>query len=139
MLASASQVYIFFPGGFGTMDELFEMLTLVQTKKVAPITIILVNKTFWKPLLAWIAKTMHEKDHAISKEDLDLYHVVDTADEAMEYLRKMIQEDKIGHLSRASDTLSHKKAGIRMEGECKEAVSEPKKSIRKRIMEKIVA
>lgn len=118
MLASASQVYIFFPGGFGTMDELFEMLTLVQTKKVAPITILLVNKEFWKPLLAWVKKTMQEKDHAIASEDLDLFHLVDNAEEAIVYLRKMVAEHKLGHISRASDTLSHKKAGVRMAGEC---------------------
>lgn len=118
MLASASQVYIFFPGGFGTMDELFEMLTLVQTKKVSPITIILVNKSFWTPLLSWIKKTMDEKDHAISHEDIHLYRLVDTAEEAMRYLKKMTSEKKIGIISRASDTLSHKRRGVRMSGDC---------------------
>lgn len=129
MLASASQVYIFFPGGFGTLDELFEMLTLVQTKKVSPITIILINKDFWKPLLSWIKKTVQEKDHAIGKDDLELYHMVDSADEAMSYLRKMVAENKIGHHSRASDTLSHKREGVRMAGECppEEAPVENKK------------
>jgi len=118
MLASASQVYVFFPGGFGTMDELFEMLTLVQTNKVAPITIILVNKEFWKPLLAWIDKTMNMKDHAISEADTKLYHLVDDADGAMHYLKKMTAENKIGLVSRAADSLSHKRKGVRMKGDC---------------------
>ncbi len=120
MLASASQVYIFFPGGFGTMDELFEMLTLVQTKKVSPLTILLVNKRYWTPLLRWVESTMQAKDHAISKDDLKLYHLVDTADEAMDFLRRLVAENKIGHHSRASESMSHKKAGVMMEGECRD-------------------
>ncbi len=115
MLASASQVYVFFPGGFGTMDELFEMLTLVQTKKVSPITIILVNKRFWNPLLKWIEATMYEKNNAIGKDDLKLFHVVNHADEAMEYISKLLKKKKLGTGSRESDTLEHNKAGVIME------------------------
>ncbi len=118
MLASASQVYVFFPGGFGTMDELFEMLTLVQTKKVSPITIVLVNKEFWKPLLRWIEKTMYQKDGAISEEDTKLYHLVDSAEEALRYIKRVIDEYKHGLPSRAQDALSQKRSGVRMKDAC---------------------
>lgn len=115
MLASVSQVYVFFPGGFGTMDELFEMLTLIQTKKVAPIKVILVNKRFWGPAMRWVKSTMYEHNGAISKSDLNLFNVVDNAEEAMALIHKMEKHKKIGHVSRESDTLSyHKKEGVVM-------------------------
>jgi hypothetical protein len=91
MLAYASQVYIFYPGGFGTLDELFEMLTLVQTRKIDPTPIILVNKEFWTPLLKWMEEYMYDKNKAIDKEDLDIYHLVDNSDEAFKYIKKLYQ------------------------------------------------
>jgi uncharacterized protein (TIGR00730 family) len=82
ILSFASQVYIFFPGGFGTLDELFEMLTLIQTKKTRPIPVILVNKEYWSPLLDWIRGEIWGKNRAIKEEDMDLFHLVDTAEDA---------------------------------------------------------
>ncbi len=114
MLASVSQVYVFFPGGFGTMDELFEMLTLIQTKKVAPIKVILVNKRFWNPMLKWITTTIYGHNNAISKSDLNLFHVVNDADEAMALLTKLVRHKKIGHVSRESDTLGFHHKGVVM-------------------------
>jgi uncharacterized protein (TIGR00730 family) len=114
MLASVSQVYIFFPGGFGTLDELFEILTLIQTKKVAPIKVILINKKFWEPLLHWINATMYEKHKAISKSDLVLFHVADHADEAIEIISHMVRHKKIGHVSREDDTLENNPKGTVM-------------------------
>lgn len=93
MLEFASQVYIFFPGGFGTLDELFEMVTLIQTKKIKPIPIILVGKKFWQPLLNWIQQTVYMENKAINKEDMDIYHLVDNAEEAYAYI-KQISKDK---------------------------------------------
>ncbi|MCF6149775.1 MAG: TIGR00730 family Rossman fold protein [Candidatus Kuenenia sp.] len=90
MLSFASEVYIFFPGGFGTLDELFEMITLVQTKKSKPIPIILVNKEFWKPLLDWIENQIYKENHAICKKDMDIFHLVDTADDAFLLVKKLI-------------------------------------------------
>lgn len=118
MLASASQVYVFFPGGFGTLDELFEMLTLVQTKKVSPLTIILVNKAFWKPLLKWIDTTLNKKDSAILPEDTKLYHLVDDAAEAMRYLKRMSVDRRVSVMSRAAETGTYKRKGVRMKGDC---------------------
>ncbi len=93
ILSFASQFYIFFPGGFGTMDELFEMLTLVQTGKISPVPIILVGKDFWTPLTEFIRYTMYEKGRAISEEDLDLFHVVADAEEAMAFITTCLAQD----------------------------------------------
>ena len=90
ILSFASQVYIAFPGGFGTMDELFQMLTLVQTGKTSPTPIILVNKEFWTPLVDWIKTYFYEKNGSISEKDLDLFHLFDTADEVYEFIKKSI-------------------------------------------------
>jgi uncharacterized protein (TIGR00730 family) len=112
MLASVSQVYVFFPGGYGTMDELFEMLTLIQTKKVSPIKVILVNKRFWQPMLTWIEKTIYGHNKAIGKADMKLFHVVDNADEVMALVHKMVRQKKIGHVSR--ETESFMRGGVIM-------------------------
>lgn len=89
MLETASAVYIFFPGGFGTLDELFEMVTLIQTKKIRPVPVILVNKEFWEPLLSWIEEYIYKRNKAINKEDMDIYHLVDDAEEAFEVIKKL--------------------------------------------------
>ncbi|WP_230406678.1 TIGR00730 family Rossman fold protein [Candidatus Scalindua japonica] len=89
MLSFASEVYIFFPGGFGTLDELFELLTLIQTKKSKRIPIILVNREYWTPLLNWIKNQVFKKNNAINKEDMDIYSLVDTADEAFLLIKKL--------------------------------------------------
>lgn len=92
ILSYASQFYIALPGGYGTLDELFEMLTLVQTGKASPIPIILVGKDFWGPLVDWIKNTLLEKNHTISEGDLDLFQLVDTAEEARDYIHGCIKE-----------------------------------------------
>ena len=86
MLSFASEVYIYFPGGFGTMDELFELVTLIQTKKISRIPIVLVDKEYWAPLLDWIKNTMLKEYKTISKEDLDIFYLADTPKEAYEYI-----------------------------------------------------
>ncbi|OGZ66589.1 MAG: Rossman fold protein, TIGR00730 family [Candidatus Staskawiczbacteria bacterium RIFCSPHIGHO2_02_FULL_34_10] len=95
MLSFASQIYVFFPGGFGTLDELFEMVMLVQTEKVPRIPIILVGKKYWNPLVVWIEEVLYKKDSAIDKEDLEIYHLVDSADEAYQLIEKLIKEGKV--------------------------------------------
>ncbi|HMA78876.1 MAG TPA: LOG family protein, partial [Candidatus Paceibacterota bacterium] len=85
-------VYIYFPGGFGTMDELFELVTLIQTKKIEPIPIVLYGKDFWKPMLQYFEKTLLKEYKTISKEDLDIIHLVDDVDEAYDYIIKTVGE-----------------------------------------------
>ena len=74
------------PGGFGTLDELFETLTLVQTYKIDKIPIILVGTDYWSGLVDWIKKILLEKFNNISAEDLDLFHLVDTEDEVIKVI-----------------------------------------------------
>lgn len=92
MLTFASEVYIYFPGGFGTLDEFFEIATLIQTKKIEPIPIILVGKAYWSPLLQWIKKGLLEQHETISKEDMSLYTLVDSVDEAYHEIIKQVCE-----------------------------------------------
>jgi uncharacterized protein (TIGR00730 family) len=73
------------PGGFGTLDELFEALTLIQTNKIETFPIILVGSDFWSDLMSWIKNTLVNAGN-ISPEDLNLIHLVDTADEVIEIL-----------------------------------------------------
>lgn len=86
MFVKYSQGFIAMPGGFGTMDELFEALTLIQTHKVARFPIVLVGSTYWSGLIDWIKSTMCEHEHNIKPEDLDLFKLVDTAEEAVNYI-----------------------------------------------------
>lgn len=88
MLSFASEVYIFFPGGFGTMDEFFEMITLIQNGKDENILVVLVGEHYWEGLLGWMKKTMYEENKTISKDDMDIYNLVDSADEAFDLIKK---------------------------------------------------
>src|ERR1022692_3364974 len=81
-----SQGFIALPGGFGTLDELFEALTLVQTNKIAHFPIVLAGKKYWSGLLDWVKTTMLAEEHNINPEDLDLFKVVDSADEAVKVI-----------------------------------------------------
>jgi len=89
MLSFASEIYIYFPGGYGTLDELFEMLTLVQTNKITKVPIVLYDSEFWNPLVRFIEEYL-EKEHKIDKKDLDLFVVVDTVEEAYKYVTKNV-------------------------------------------------
>jgi uncharacterized protein (TIGR00730 family) len=81
-----SQGYIVMPGGFGTLDELFEALTLIQTKKIGRFPIVMVGSSFWSGMLEWIRETMLEQEHNVNPEDMNLIQVVDTADEAIKVI-----------------------------------------------------
>jgi uncharacterized protein (TIGR00730 family) len=81
-----SQGFIVLPGGFGTMDELFEALTLIQTGKVARFPIVLVGKNYWSGLMDWVKNTMLNEENNIKEDDLNLYRLVDTAEEATEHI-----------------------------------------------------
>ncbi|HWY38067.1 MAG TPA: TIGR00730 family Rossman fold protein [Bacteroidia bacterium] len=80
-----SQGFIALPGGFGTMDELFESLTLVQTHKIGEFPVVLVGKKYWSGLIDWIKATMVSEGN-VGIADLDYFHVVDTADEAVKVI-----------------------------------------------------
>ncbi|MBU6490612.1 TIGR00730 family Rossman fold protein [Patescibacteria group bacterium] len=86
MLTYASEVYVYFPGGFGTLDEFFEIVTLVQTKKIRKVPIVLFGRQYWEPLLAFIEKTLYQEHKAINKDDMLLYTLVDSVDEAYDYI-----------------------------------------------------
>ena len=85
MFVKYSQAFVVLPGGFGTLDELFEALTLIQTNKIGKFPIILVGISFWKGLINWIKDTMLEAGN-ISETDLDLLRIVDTEDEVVEII-----------------------------------------------------
>lgn len=85
MFVKYSQAFVVLPGGFGTLDELFEALTLIQTNKIGKFPIILVGKSFWKGLISWIKDTMLNAGN-ISKTDLDLIRLVDTEEEVVEII-----------------------------------------------------
>jgi len=80
-----STAEIVFPGGYGTLDEFSEVLTMVQTNKINLIPIILVGKEYWKGFVNWVKNTMTQAG-MISPEDLELVRLVDSAEEAVEYL-----------------------------------------------------
>ncbi|MBN2347541.1 MAG: TIGR00730 family Rossman fold protein [Bacteroidales bacterium] len=83
MFMKYAQGFIVLPGGFGTFDELFEALTLIQTEKIGKFPIILVGKKYWQGLIDWVKQVMLEEEKNISTEDMDLFSVVDTAEEAI--------------------------------------------------------
>ncbi|MCG9879844.1 MAG: TIGR00730 family Rossman fold protein [Bacteroidia bacterium] len=86
MFVKYAQGFIAMPGGFGTLDELFESLTLIQTHKVAQFPVVLVGTEFWGGLIDWIKTIMLEKEKNISPDDMFLFKLVDTADDAVNYI-----------------------------------------------------
>ncbi|MBI5742688.1 MAG: TIGR00730 family Rossman fold protein [Candidatus Niyogibacteria bacterium] len=98
ILAYSSQAYVFFPGGFGTVDELFEILTLIQTKKIfEKIPVVLVGREFWSEMDAWIKKNMIEKNKVIDPEDMKIYTIVDSAEEAFKIVLRSKRRDEFSH------------------------------------------
>jgi len=87
LMAYSAEAYLYFAGGFGTFDELFEILTLIQTGKINKVPVILVGKKFWEPVDKFIKETMLNNYKTISPIDLDLYTVTDDEDEIMRILR----------------------------------------------------
>lgn len=87
MLSYYAQAYVYFPGGYGTLDEMFELLTLIQTQKVPRIPVILVGKEYWNNLIDYIEKWVYEKYQNIDKEDMDIYKIVDSAEEAFKIIK----------------------------------------------------
>ena len=86
MFTKYSQGFVMMPGGFGTMDEFFEVATLIQTRKMSPVPLILVGSEYWNGLLTWMKQTMLEKSGNVFAKDLDLLRIADTADEVADHV-----------------------------------------------------
>ena len=86
MFIKYAQGFIVLPGGFGTLDEMFEALTLIQTEKSGKFPVILIGKSFWNGLIDWIKEVLLAEENNISPEDLDLIQIVDTAEEAVKMI-----------------------------------------------------
>ena len=86
ILVKFAQGFVILPGGFGTLDEAFEALTLIQTKKINKRPVVLIGKSYWNGLVSWIEEVMLRKESNISAGDMNLFTVVDTAQEAFEYI-----------------------------------------------------
>ncbi len=86
MFVKYSQGFIVLPGGFGTLDELFEALTLIKTLKIGKFPIVLVGTSYWKGLIDWIKTAVVEGEKNVSPQDLNLFKLVDSADEAVQII-----------------------------------------------------
>ena len=95
MFTKYAQAFIYMPGGFGTMDELFEILTLVQTGKIDRVPIILVGKAYWSGLIDWIKGTMLAQEHNINAKDLDLFHITDDPDEVAKVIKAFYKKEPL--------------------------------------------
>ena len=94
MFVKYAQAFVLLPGGFGTLDELFESITLIQTKKISRVPIILVGKEFWGGMVDWIKKTMLDTHANISPGDLDLFSVTDDLDEVMQIINDFYDQSE---------------------------------------------
>lgn len=94
MFVKYAQGFVVMPGGFGTLDELFEVLTLIQTKKISEVPVILVGSDFWTGMKDWIVNTMLNEHGNISSKDLDMIPIVDTPDEVCKIIREFYEDDK---------------------------------------------
>ena len=88
MFVRYAQGFIGMPGGFGTLDEIFEALTLIQTRKIGQFPIVLVGKEYWKGLIGWFEEMVFETEGNISEGDFDLFYLVDTAEEAVNIINE---------------------------------------------------
>lgn len=86
MFVKYAQGFVVLPGGFGTLDEFFESVTLIQTHKIGKFPIVLMSKSFWGGLIDWIKEVMIETNKNASPEDLDIFYLADTVEEAVEYI-----------------------------------------------------
>ncbi|MBI4578925.1 MAG: LOG family protein, partial [Planctomycetes bacterium] len=75
-----------FPGGYGTLDELFETLTLIQTQRTTPSPVVLVGKAFWQPMVAWLKQALVEEHQTISPQDVESFMLTDDVDEAVAHI-----------------------------------------------------
>jgi uncharacterized protein (TIGR00730 family) len=103
--------YVCFPGGFGTLDEFFEAMTLVQTNKIESMPVVLIGGEYWSPLVAWMRQTLLERSEMIGRADLNLFHLTDDIDEAVEVIRTAQRERE----ARTPKTLFKAESGVLQE------------------------
>jgi uncharacterized protein (TIGR00730 family) len=89
MFVKYAVAYVIFPGGYGTLDELFEALTLIQTRRIKSFPVVLLGSSYWKGLMEWMSDTML-KENMILPEDLDLIRITDDPEEAVRYIQRFI-------------------------------------------------
>ncbi len=97
MFVKYAQAFIVCPGGFGTLDELFEVLTLIQTNKISPVPVILVGSEYWSGLKQWIVDVMLHQANNISEKDLDMIPITDDADEVVSIIRQFYNGSDRAH------------------------------------------
>ncbi len=86
MFVKYAKAFVIFPGGFGTMDEFFESITLIQTKRIEEFPVVLVGSEYWKTLVDWMKQEMLKKDRIV-KEDLDIFKIADTPEEVLKIIK----------------------------------------------------
>lgn len=95
MFTKYAQGFVMMPGGWGTMDEFFEVATLIQTKKFTQTPLVCIGSAYWQGLFDWMKSVMLEKESNISPGDLDLIKIFDTADEVVEYIQDFYKHNKL--------------------------------------------
>ena len=93
-LSFSAEAFVYFPGGFGTLDEFFEILTLIQTNKISKMPLILVGKEYWGALNYFIQQKLYSELKAINKEDMNLYTIIDDEEEIVEIIKKAPLRDE---------------------------------------------
>jgi uncharacterized protein (TIGR00730 family) len=91
MFVKYSMAYVVFPGGFGTLDEFFEALTLIQTRKISNFPVILYGESFWRGLIDWLKEEVL-KQGCISEKDLNLFYIVDSPEEVLPIIKRHQQQ-----------------------------------------------
>jgi uncharacterized protein (TIGR00730 family) len=105
MLDFSAEAFVFFPGGYGTMDEFFELVTLVQTGKMSrDVPIIMMGKAFWQPLADWMEGTMLNELNVISEKDLDLWTLTDDIEEAVQIITRQVDKQESKRVARKGTT-----------------------------------
>jgi uncharacterized protein (TIGR00730 family) len=95
MFIRYAQAFVFMPGGFGTMDEIFEVITLIQTRKIDPVPVIFIGKDYWSGLLGWVKETMLAKEGNISPADLKLFHVTDDPNRVVKIINDFYKKKEL--------------------------------------------
>lgn len=97
MFVKYAQAFVVLPGGFGTLDEMFEVLTLIQTKKITAVPVVLMGKSYWTGMKDWITEVMLGEENNISPNDLDLLPITDDPEEVVNIINKFYEKGGDGH------------------------------------------